>query len=161
VFFLIVDSFFTALSINGVFNILNSNAYIKLAVSCKLVPGTVLLEIHVNTVHLRAIKQTLKKKCPLLHGLDIKLITKCKTVPRHATQAHKASGGITHTLTSAVDAGEWSASRPHRNFNPHHFVVKCNPLNPSVLRCLYLSCGYHRTSSAAPSKYTAPVIIYA
>jgi cytochrome c-type biogenesis protein CcmH/NrfF len=32
----------------------------KLAVSCKLVSGTVLLEIHVNIVHLRAIKQPLK-----------------------------------------------------------------------------------------------------
>ena len=65
-------------------------------------------------------------------------------------QAQTVSGGITHTLlTSAVDGGEWPTSRPHRKLNPHHFVVERNSLNPSVLRCLYLSCGHRRTSSAA------------
>ena len=101
-------------------------------------------------------------KCPLFQGLDIKLITKCKTVREHAMQAQTGSGGITHTLlTSAPNGDEWSASRPQSNLNPHHFVVKRNPLNPPVRRSLYLSCGHHRTSSAAPSKRTAPVIICA
>jgi len=101
-------------------------------------------------------------KCPRLHGLDVRLITKCKTVPKHAMQAHKGSGGVTHTLSTwALDSGEWSASRLQRNLNPRHFLANRNPLNPSVLRCLYLSCGHHRTSNAALSKYTAPVIIYA
>jgi hypothetical protein len=61
VFLLLFVVFFATISINGVFNVLNSIAYIKLVVSCKLVSGTVLLEIHVNIVHLRAIKQPLKK----------------------------------------------------------------------------------------------------
>ena len=98
-----------------------------------------------------------QRKCPLLHGLDINLITKCKTVPKHPMQAHKGSGGITHTLTWALDGGKWSASRPPPNLNPHHFMAKRNPLNPSVLRCLYLSCGHHRTSNTALSKCTALV----
>jgi len=103
-----------------------------------------------------------QSKCPLLHGLDIKLIIKCKTVPQHAMQAHKGSGGITYSLlTWPLDGGEWSASRPQRNLNPHHFLVKRNPLNSSVLRFLYLYCGHHRTSNAALSKYTVPVIICA
>jgi hypothetical protein len=39
---------------------------------------------------------------------------KCKAVPLHAMVAHGGRGGIapTHKKTSAIDGGEWSASRP-------------------------------------------------
>jgi hypothetical protein len=70
-----------------------------------------------------------------------------------------------HILTSALDGGEWSASHPRCNLNPHHVVVKQNPLNrpyclDSPPYCAAFILWPLQVQYAAPCKSTEPVIIY-
>jgi hypothetical protein len=55
-------------------------------------------------------------------------------IPLHALEAHGVRGGIapTHSLTSALDGGEWSASRPGRALPPVPIVQEAGWVSEPV-----------------------------